>query len=114
MTEYPLPYTFDGPVHSKEYDMENAIMRLSNYSQLGYPRKPIPEFVHPEHTVLFVNDLGIPTTKPYPQMFYSVNDYPDAGRRSYCKCRGIHEVAFDGKRMLCSACGKLVRRGKCK
>ena len=57
-----LPFTFDDPVKPRGYDMESAIMRLSNYSQLEHPKHSREEFVHPEHTKQFT--FIEPNTEP--------------------------------------------------
>ena len=110
-----LPFTFDDPVKPRGYDMESAIMRLTGYSQLGYPRPERPEFVHPEHTTpfTFIEPNIEPIHEPLP-----ARDYEESPKRSYCVCRGIREVKMQnlkyGIRMICVTCKKVIRRNKSK
>jgi len=112
-----LPYIFDDPVHTKEYDMESAIMRLTGFDQLGYPRRPQPEFVHPEHTTPFVNDCNIKL--PIPTIHKPLPPEPDLPKRSYCTCTGVRDIAFEHREyyqdaMICLGCGKVIRKNKSK
>ena len=90
--------------------MESAIMRLTGFDQLGYPRRPQPEFVHPEHTTpfQFIESSTLPVPEPL---------RPDLPKRSYCTCEGIREITFEHREyyqdvMICLGCGKVIRKNK--
>ena len=50
---YHLADLEDTPADRRTYDTESVLMKLSNYSQLEYPRPALVPFVHPEKTVPF-------------------------------------------------------------
>ncbi len=102
------------PVHTKEYDMESAIMRLTGYSHLQHHKPLPPEFVHPEHTTpfQFIESSTLPVPEPLrPELYdYSI-------KRSYCTCEGIREITFESREyyqdaMICLGCGKVIRKNK--